>query len=288
MSGWSRQFERLLVALALLIAQPAVHGDVIEFRNRDGWIAAVGEFTTIDFTGFPDGTRITDQYADFGVLFTDPNDFVLCCGFETFPNDGAGLDGNDGIELVFDSPQSWIAADHPGTIQIRLFSNSQLIFTSGGSGGGGVGFFSGFVSTELFDAALITDFDNNVVLDDLHFGVPACPTDLDGDRIVAVPDLLTLLAAWGTNPGGPPDFDGDGSVAVPDLLALLASWGPCPSPPERCVGDLDTDWNVGVADLLLLLAAWGTNPGSPVDVDEDGVVAIPDLLLLLVNWGPCP
>ncbi len=55
-----------------------------------------------------------------------------------------------------------------------------------------------------------------------------CPVDLDGDGAVAVPDLLTLLAAWGTNPGGPPDFDGDGVVAVPDLLTLLAAWGPCP------------------------------------------------------------
>ncbi len=58
--------------------------------------------------------------------------------------------------------------------------------------------------------------------------VTDCPADHDGDRIVAVPDLRALLAAWGTNPGGPPDFDGDGSVAVPDLLALLARWGPCP------------------------------------------------------------
>ncbi len=55
-----------------------------------------------------------------------------------------------------------------------------------------------------------------------------CPWDLDGDGTVAVPDLLALLAAWGTNPGGPPDFDGDGLVAVPDLLKLLANWGPCP------------------------------------------------------------
>ena len=41
-------------------------------------------------------------------------------------------------------------------------------------------------------------------------------------------DLEMLLTAWGTNPGGPPDFDGDGVVAVPDLLELLANWGPCP------------------------------------------------------------
>ena len=56
---------------------------------------------------------------------------------------------------------------------------------------------------------------------------PTCVGDVDGDSMVGVPDLLALLAAWGTNPGGPPDFDGDGVVAVPDLLTLLAAWGPC-------------------------------------------------------------
>ncbi len=58
--------------------------------------------------------------------------------------------------------------------------------------------------------------------------VVPCVEDLDGDGTVAVPDLLTLLGAWGTDPGGPPDFDGDGTVGVSDLLQLLAAWGPCP------------------------------------------------------------
>ncbi len=61
-------------------------------------------------------------------------------------------------------------------------------------------------------------------------GLPdvCCPWDLSGNMSVDVPDLLGLLAVWGTDPSGPPDFDGDANVAVPDLLALLAHWGPCP------------------------------------------------------------
>lgn len=59
-----------------------------------------------------------------------------------------------------------------------------------------------------------------------------CDGDLDGDGVVGVPDLLVLLAAWGTSPCGPPDIDGDGTVAVPDLLILLANWGP--GPPGGC------------------------------------------------------
>ncbi len=55
-----------------------------------------------------------------------------------------------------------------------------------------------------------------------------CPWDLDAGGSVGILDLLALLAAWGTDPGGPPDFNGDGIVGILDLLALLANWGECP------------------------------------------------------------
>ena len=57
---------------------------------------------------------------------------------------------------------------------------------------------------------------------------PPCPWDCQSvsDGNVNVPDLLALLATWGTP--GACDFDGDANTAVPDLLKLLANWGPCP------------------------------------------------------------
>ena len=55
-----------------------------------------------------------------------------------------------------------------------------------------------------------------------------CPWDMDDDGSVGVPDLLSLLGQWNTDPGGPPDFDDDGNVGVKDLLILLGNWGPCP------------------------------------------------------------
>ncbi len=55
-----------------------------------------------------------------------------------------------------------------------------------------------------------------------------CPWDLNDDSVVTVNDLLSLLMAWGTNPGGPPDFDGNGVVNTSDFLELLNAWGPCP------------------------------------------------------------
>jgi hypothetical protein len=54
-----------------------------------------------------------------------------------------------------------------------------------------------------------------------------CIEDLSGHGSVGIEDLLILLSAWGTDPGGPPDFDGDGAVGINDLTILLAAWGPC-------------------------------------------------------------
>ena len=59
-------------------------------------------------------------------------------------------------------------------------------------------------------------------------GCGGCEADLDDDGTVGLSDLLDLLAAWASDPGGPPDFDDDGTVGLSDLLFLLANWGPCP------------------------------------------------------------
>ena len=58
--------------------------------------------------------------------------------------------------------------------------------------------------------------------------IETCPTDFNGDGSVGILDLLMLLVAWGTDPGGPPFFDGDRTVGILDLLTLLANWGACP------------------------------------------------------------
>ena len=148
---------------------------VIEYFDRAEWEVAVGDFTTIGFTGFPGGTFITDQYADLGILFTDGNDSVSCCSKVTFPQDGAGLDGNGNISVAFDTPQAWIGVDFPGFLSIELYSEGRLFFTSNLSGGAGVGNFLGLVSSQLFDSAVVVEgapgFE--AAIDDLHFGVPA-------------------------------------------------------------------------------------------------------------------
>jgi hypothetical protein len=57
--------------------------------------------------------------------------------------------------------------------------------------------------------------------------VRTCPSDLDGNGFTGVDDLVTLILAWGPNPGHPADIDGDGIVGVDDLTELIMGWGAC-------------------------------------------------------------
>ena len=52
------------------------------------------------------------------------------------------------------------------------------------------------------------------------------------------------------------DLDGDCRVRVPDLLTLLAAWGRC-SRRSGCGGDLNNDGTVNQLDLVLLIENWG-------------------------------
>lgn len=162
----------LAVALVACSSGHRAAGGVIEFTDPLEWQAAVGMFVTVDFTGFPPGTFITDQYADLGILFTDGNDSIHFT--PSFPNDGVGLDGNGNISLVFDTPQAWIGVDFPGFLTIELYSGEELIHTAE-FGFGGVGNFGGLISSQLFDAAVLVEVAPGfeAAIDDLHFGVPA-------------------------------------------------------------------------------------------------------------------
>jgi len=174
----------LLTVILAAICMSGVHAVIIEYDDKDEWQAAVGPFSTADFTGFPDNTPIDEQYAYLGVHFVDGEDYVLCCDEELFPEDGAGLDGNELIDLVFDGPMYWIAADFPGYLTIHLYYEGQLFYISNEFGVGGVGNFGGLFSTEPFDRAGIWDYDENVVLDDLHFGPP-----------IPAPSAMPLISA---------------------------------------------------------------------------------------------
>ncbi|MHC5016909.1 MAG: hypothetical protein ACYTGM_20845 [Planctomycetota bacterium] len=164
-----------LAGCALVLASPA-RGEVLEFVDKGDWFAAVGDVTTIDFTGFPAGTVITDQYADLGVHFVDANDRYFTT--PSFVNDNWGVDGNGDITLAFDTPQAYIAAEFPGFLRIELFSSGQSIYLSSLFFGDPVGNFAGLLTDQPFDMAVLMDdpSSSEAEIDDLHFGIPAPPT----------------------------------------------------------------------------------------------------------------
>jgi len=172
-----------LTTVLTAVCTSIVLADIVEYRDKEEWEAAASSWSTADFTGFAMGTPIDEQYAYLGVHFVDGYDFVVL-GWETFPNDGAGLDGNEIVDLVFDAPMYWIAADFPGGLTIDLHYHGESFYQSSYFGPGGVGNFGGLVSTEPFDRAVIWDYDEQVNLDDLHFGPP-----------IPAPSALPLVGA---------------------------------------------------------------------------------------------
>ena len=56
-----------------------------------------------------------------------------------------------------------------------------------------------------------------------------CPTDLDGDGLTDLDDLLAVLGAFGTSGPGVPDTNDDDATDLNDLLDVLSAFGePCP------------------------------------------------------------
>ncbi len=213
-----------ILGLLMLLPVRAVTADVQAFTDKDEWIEAVGDFAFIDFVGIPNGTDVTDQYEELGVVF-DPNVNVI---FEhpIFP-DGFGLIGSQLFPISFSllEPQNWIAVDFPGMVQFQLFlgdklvCESELFFAFGGNIA-----FAGIVSSTPFDRVIIQDpTDLNVGIDNLYVGVLESGPDVNGDGTVDVQDLIAVLLAWGTADRAA-DVTNDGIVDVADLIEVISNW----------------------------------------------------------------
>lgn len=175
--------------LVMILVTDQAHAQVAEFTSFSQWQASAGPYTTITFGEFPDGTLITTQYTPLGVTFTDGLDFIYMPPSPLFPEDGAGLDGVNDIDITFATPQYWIGAHYPGALAFELHSAGNLIYTSSIFGIGGTGFFAGLVSSQPFDAVTIRDPFLGAVIDNLYFGVPGPG---------ALP-LLALAGVWRTS-----------------------------------------------------------------------------------------
>jgi len=54
-----------------------------------------------------------------------------------------------------------------------------------------------------------------------------CPTDVTGDVLIGVDDVLAIVSNWGPCAGCPEDVDASGDVGTDDLLTTIAAWGWC-------------------------------------------------------------
>jgi hypothetical protein len=165
---------------AMLSLSAVTAADDVQWFNqnmRDEWWGAVGDVTTIDFTGHEHFEPLSDQYAHLGVTFEGT---VSAVNWEIFINDGWGMRGFMGAWVYFDQPMNWIAADHPGTLGYELYLGDELIYTSFTFGGSGTGQFGGLISTKPFDRVFLWNqpgIDGVFIsyVDDLHFGAFAVP-----------------------------------------------------------------------------------------------------------------
>ncbi len=181
-----------IVAGTFLLALNAVtaRAEVTVYTSKPDWQAAALSSTFIGFTGFATDTIITNQYADFGVHFTDGNDFI---GNGPGWSDGSGLYSTDfvspyggRIHLAFDADLNAVAFDFHGSILVEFYRHGQLIHASAMYSAAFTPFVGFFVS-DAFDAAIVYDGDDEVVaIDNLYFG-PAVPA----------PATIALLAIAG-------------------------------------------------------------------------------------------
>jgi hypothetical protein len=83
--------------------------------------------------------------------------------------------------------------------------------------------------TTTFNGATQTAGRFNYTLTYAAPALPACPADLDNNRVVDTADISLLLMDFGPCTGCPADLDGNGLVDTADISLLLMDFGACPS-----------------------------------------------------------
>jgi hypothetical protein len=53
------------------------------------------------------------------------------------------------------------------------------------------------------------------------------------------------------------DINGDGVVNIDDLLSVIGGWGPCAGGPVVCPADVDGSGAINIDDLLAVISHWG-------------------------------
>ncbi|HEX9731210.1 MAG TPA: dockerin type I domain-containing protein [Thermoanaerobaculia bacterium] len=119
---------------------------------------------------------------------------------------------------------------------------------------------------------------------------PACPADSSGDGSIGPEDLQDVETVWGRDCRG--DLNRDGVICLWDVKLLEAYLGnSTPLSMAAARADLDGDGEVDLADRDLL----AQRVSSPIslrdcrlDLNRDGRIDSVDVWSLLAAWGPCP
>lgn len=162
----------IAIVTSISLVPPAAASVMLIQADFDAWAQLAAPYTTIDFTGFPNGTNITDQYSGLGVLFTDPDPNTVMSNVPPyFPLDGSGMIGESAVDLSFAQGINAVSFHFHGFLSIALYSNGSLAYQSPevGTGGWGVIQFAGVVSDTPFDLVLLRNGPDWVGLDNLYF-----------------------------------------------------------------------------------------------------------------------
>jgi hypothetical protein len=197
--------RRTLGALCLgvvgLWARPGVAQTQTFINDFDGWSAATGVFSTIDFETLPDGspsvarTEITDSfnYTDQGATFSSPFDDLIIVGNSTsgfsLRTSGDGSPGDPAFirgDLL--TPTFSAGFTFGGNATLEAFDSDDNLLASAFFASSGVGFFLGITS----DVPIAY-----VTMDENPFGT----SHVQDFHFAAVPEpgtagLLALGAAW--------------------------------------------------------------------------------------------
>ena len=74
------------------------------------------------------------------------------------------------------------------------------------------------------------DINDATSLDENDNGIPdecECLSDINGDGVLDVNDIMTIIMNWGSTNAPLCDLNGDGVVEVNDLIILISAWGSC-------------------------------------------------------------
>ena len=171
-----------VLALGLSSTVHAAFVGVFGAANANQWFDAAVGFSTVAFTGLPEGTQVTEQYASQGIHFHLPpwgTGNLVQASEVMYPQDGWGLLGAEVIKMTFDTPMSAFAAYFPGSAEFEFYSGATFLYSR--LRPGDINSFAGFTSSQSFDRVMMrADVPVNfgVFADNVYFSPVPAPSVL--------------------------------------------------------------------------------------------------------------